>query len=387
VRAELLAEHRDEVQRLALKGLQWPLVAHHAALHGIAPLVYKAVKPYAAALCAEAGPLKELRHAYLSSAVRSDVLLRELRRVVRALAARGIEAIPLKGAWLSQWVYAEPALRPMGDIDLLLRRDEMPAFVEIVRELGYRASRPTSMTELLHGTNHQLPALIHPDTRTVLEAHWELDSHYRDTPLDSRALWQGARRVAWEDVQVALLSPEHNLLWQCLHVSAKHGYIASGIRDIGDIAAILTHLGRHLQWAELWDGARAQGWAADVAVPIALAERLVQVPLDQPLPSWLRIPGWLVECAEGCVLLAPTLRPYLQPTARKEIRRGYVHFVRKMVLTRSAELAIPYDLPSWWQKKWRHYTWLVRYLHLRLGILRKRREGQPGKAEGAPAAR
>ena len=86
-------------------------------------------------------------------------------------------------------------------------------------------------------------------------------------------------------------------------------------------------------------------------------------------------------------MLAPTLRPYLQPTSRKEIRRGYVHFVRKVALARSAELAIPYDVPSWWQKKWRHYTWLVRYLHLRFAILRKRREGQLGKAGGTPAAR
>jgi hypothetical protein len=58
--------------------------------------------------------------------------------VLRALGAGGVPVIVLKGAVLADAVYRDPAHRPMRDIDLLVRRDDVPRVLEHAAALGLR---------------------------------------------------------------------------------------------------------------------------------------------------------------------------------------------------------------------------------------------------------
>lgn len=55
------------------------------------------------------------------SRARASRLLETLAGTIRALRGAGVEVIALKGATLAFFHYPDPALRPMGDLDLLLR--------------------------------------------------------------------------------------------------------------------------------------------------------------------------------------------------------------------------------------------------------------------------
>ncbi len=57
----------------------------------------------------------------LLSKARARRLLETLVETVRALRAAAVEVVALKGAALAFFHYPDPALRPMGDLDLLLR--------------------------------------------------------------------------------------------------------------------------------------------------------------------------------------------------------------------------------------------------------------------------
>src|SRR5688572_3051809 len=72
------------------------------------------------------------------SIARHVVMSRDLVTVLRALEGEGIPAIPLKGAFLAERVYPRPALRPMSDIDLLIRPEHRVRVDALVRGLGYR---------------------------------------------------------------------------------------------------------------------------------------------------------------------------------------------------------------------------------------------------------
>ena len=60
---------------------------------------------------------EQLRDAYRLHALQAAVHERELAEVVPALQAAGIEALIVKG-WAAARLYAEPGLRPYGDIDV-----------------------------------------------------------------------------------------------------------------------------------------------------------------------------------------------------------------------------------------------------------------------------
>jgi hypothetical protein len=50
---------------------------------------------------------------------------RELASLLAMFADAKMEVAPLKGAWLSEHVYDDPAQRSMSDLDLLVRKQDV----------------------------------------------------------------------------------------------------------------------------------------------------------------------------------------------------------------------------------------------------------------------
>ena len=57
--------------------------------------------------------------------------------IARALAAENIPMAALKGVYLAQEVYGNPALREMNDADILVRREDVRRTVDRLFALGY----------------------------------------------------------------------------------------------------------------------------------------------------------------------------------------------------------------------------------------------------------
>jgi hypothetical protein len=77
--------------------------------------------------------LPRLKGVYRQVWFRNQLILEHGQRVLRTLADAGIPAIVLKGAALVQTVYAEPALRPMEDFDVLVPREQFARAVRLLR--------------------------------------------------------------------------------------------------------------------------------------------------------------------------------------------------------------------------------------------------------------
>ena len=117
--------HRDEsrLDPLVLSVLtdeEWIALIEMATWHGVAPLLYQRLKAPPLAGCVPDGVRERLRGLYLNTAACNMRLYEELRPLLLALRAAGIPVIVLKGAYLAEQVYRNIALRPMGDIDLLV---------------------------------------------------------------------------------------------------------------------------------------------------------------------------------------------------------------------------------------------------------------------------
>ena len=112
------------------------LAAFAASIQGVAPLL---------AMLPDVGSLPAVVTAFLgseraSSSTRAARLRRTLRETVANLREAGVEVVALKGAALAFFHYPQPGLRPMGDLDLLLRepRDLGRATAALSRA-GWRA--------------------------------------------------------------------------------------------------------------------------------------------------------------------------------------------------------------------------------------------------------
>jgi hypothetical protein len=120
-RAQMPPALHERLRQAAARIQSWDNLSDAAELHGVAPLVHahlsdgNAMPPTARRTL---GALA-LRHERAAAA-----RARALADVLTLYARAGIDVLLLKGAALAQLVYARPGLRPMRDVDLLVREGD-----------------------------------------------------------------------------------------------------------------------------------------------------------------------------------------------------------------------------------------------------------------------
>ena len=108
-------------------------------------------------------------------------------QICARLNAREIVPVLLKGISTSRQYYRTPHHRVLGDVDLLVDATELATARSVLRELGYDDFDAESLGDA-GATHHHLPAVIHPDTRVIVELHAGLFPPA--TPAAGSALFQ-----------------------------------------------------------------------------------------------------------------------------------------------------------------------------------------------------
>src|SRR5450759_4325761 len=131
---------QDETGESRLKELSssdWDVLMEVSGWYGITPLLYYRLKTFHPVTPIPANVMERLRQVYLQCSGRNMQLYHELGKVLGRLRQYGIPVIALKGTHLAVAVYRNIALRPMGDIDLLVKQTDLLRVQEILVEQGY----------------------------------------------------------------------------------------------------------------------------------------------------------------------------------------------------------------------------------------------------------
>lgn len=224
-----------------------------------------------------------LERAYLANSARTLFIRATRERVVDALAAAEVPVMLLKGAALVETVYADPGVREMLDIDLLVPADRMETATAALAPLGYRPapdSEETS-TELTPETHHDAP-LVGDEQLVAVELHRHVVLRDEGSSFDIAGFWQRARSS--EDKHHLLPAPEDLLLHVCLHFtrnrlggSYRRRHTGGALAQVGDIARIVEC--QPVDWDRLAGCATAYGLGTRVFLALFAARTLgVAVP-------------------------------------------------------------------------------------------------------------
>ena len=121
---------------------EWNPVIDIAVKHGVTPTLFS--------ILAKAGapipPLVEryLRDEYERNRIRILANAFELIELLQVLEREGIPAVPFKGVVLGASAWADPTIRPAGDLDLLIRFEHLHRATTILLERGYVLTEPLS---------------------------------------------------------------------------------------------------------------------------------------------------------------------------------------------------------------------------------------------------
>lgn len=266
--------HAEEF--VSLDSQDWDNLLVAASQQGLSLLLYDRLSsPLLKELVPE--PVQgSLRETYLQVTARNMVMLHHAKALLEELRGRGIEVIALKGLYLAEKVYTGIGLRTFGDIDLLLHRPDLPAALEIMRDLGYELSTWYDPADANIDIKH-LPPLIKTNA-PVVELHWTILEEDKPFTIDVDALWARSVPVDIAGVNVRGLGVEDLLLHLGLHLTYQHR-LAAGVRNLYDIDAVIRR--EVVDWQQLV--ATAHLWHAERVTWLTL--RLLEDIAETPLPD------------------------------------------------------------------------------------------------------
>jgi hypothetical protein len=270
------ASEAEKVKRLALVSPEeWHAISALAEKHSVRPLLYHRLRQLGIALPEKVAG--ELRQVYFENLARNLLLYRELGKLLRRLGELNISVIALKGAYLASAIYENIGLRSMGDVDLLVKKKDLPCIKQVLLALG--ADPDTKNQESDQGHHHY--QYILPKSGLLVEIHWSLHRYHR-SQIDIEGVWSRAHSAALADNPIMALSPEDLFLHLCLHILTNSDSMR--IRMLCDLGEVVRFYGSDLRWQEI--GTRAKEWGIAHAVYVFL--RLVRELHQLTVPEdWL----------------------------------------------------------------------------------------------------
>lgn len=274
-RTQISAATVERVRALLLAGLDWGQVIALARHHRIQPLLYWHLRRIGLELVPQS-TLTELQESYFSNAWLNHFLNKELNKIVCLFGAHNILAAPYKGPNLTALVYGNLSLRQSGDLDILVREQDVLKAKELLISQGYRPQFQLSEIEEAAYLQTQYEYnFISPDSRVAVEIHWGFAPRYFAHRFDMQQLWGRIKTTRLAGSKVLNFQPEDLLLILCIH-GAKHCW--SRLIWICDVAELLR-VYPDLDWQQILK--KAGPLSGELLLGLLLAHDL----LDAPLPK------------------------------------------------------------------------------------------------------
>ena len=341
----------------APRDCDWDALVTLAIKERVAPILYDTLKRNSTALSDSARQrLARAYHHTLASNLRK---FQVVQNVLARFNVAGISSITLKGIALAELVYAKIGVRPMADIDLLVKIADAERAVALLRDAGFREG---GKPELRPGFDREFRVekeLLSPQPASqMVEVHWRLTAPlFASRWVNYDQVWARATPVEIEQQPTFVLSAEDWLLHQAAHAIYKHRHI--GVLDLLDAHQLVVHFGARLNWdAVLHIGAQFR-WLPALAIVLERAATILGTPvpmrvierarafrltgLDRKLMGWWLTPGraerhhifpdWIVapSIAARARFIAAYIFPsraYIRASSKSNAPTGWLYLAR-----------------------------------------------------------
>src|SRR3954454_15181763 len=133
----------------------WDAIPARAEAHGLVPLLYTHVQ--AAGIAVPPPAKQKLQGYYMQHAHATHVRAQVLADILERFNTAGIDVLVLKGAAIAHLIYPQPVLRPMRDIDILVRAVDVYRAYALLPEIGF--TPPPGAHHGLGPDHHHLTAI------------------------------------------------------------------------------------------------------------------------------------------------------------------------------------------------------------------------------------
>jgi hypothetical protein len=233
----------DETEAVKLEQFSaddWDEIIQKSFVYGVAPLLYHRFKANNIGTHIPARVMQTLQKMYLRVSYENMQLYRELSILLKMLRDNDIAVIVLKGAALGELVYQNPALRPMFDVDLLVKTEDIWRIDKLLSQAGYESNIASLFSKRhirwVRHIKYRIGAI-------------RVEFHPKIYELPNLDPWVNASAAKIASIDTLILRSEDFLLHLCLHV-LDHYLRRDSPRLIQwcDIAEFLKHYKEQIHW-------------------------------------------------------------------------------------------------------------------------------------------
>lgn len=188
--------------------------------------------------------LQRMKGVYRLSWVQNQLLFRRLSEILRRFEDQGIKTVILKGGALVFGYYHDYGVRPMHDLDIMVKWDQLNVISEILGDIGWHQQH--ICPERLQ--SYRRETVFENDAEQEIDIHWHLLREWC-MPEHDAAFWTNTTTLPMNDMSMTALNPTYSLMHLC-----GHGYQWSTLPSllwIADIHKIITTASDQIEWDPL----------------------------------------------------------------------------------------------------------------------------------------
>jgi hypothetical protein len=216
--------------------------------------------------------IEVLKGTYRRQWLENQLKMQDAARALRVLGDEGIETMVLKGAALAPSYYQDLGVRPMEDVDVLVRPEQASAAAEALLNAGWAHELQTDLDLVLvatHGTGFE------DGTRGQIDLHW----YAMWSPAIEDDFWSAAEPLDVGGVTTLAQCPADQLLQVCVHGSWSDSHY---LRWVPDALAVIRS-SPELDWSRLLDRACSRA----VTLPLRETLRYLHDCFDAGIPTFV----------------------------------------------------------------------------------------------------
>jgi len=274
-RRSLSAAEKDRLCVLMRDSVDWDYLTESAIRHGTMPLLFRSLNSLPSSMIP--GPrLRDIGRHFVSNAVRSRKLISEMFHILDLFAGRGIVGLPYKGPVLSASAYGDPTLRISGDLDILVRQEDVPKAMDLLLSDGFCLHDQAIGRKRFDPRGDYHLELTHPGDRAPVELHWKFSDDL-DFPMDPAQWFEALDCQQVAGRRVGVLRPEQTLIGLFLH----------GTKDLWNRLILVADISKFVRYRPDLDWQRLLGLATTpdalrmLSVALLLARDLMEVDLPK----------------------------------------------------------------------------------------------------------
>lgn len=319
-------EIKLKVNKILSEALDWDYIVECSVRQGISSLLYWNLSKIRSGKAVPYEVMKNLEKKYYSNLARNMLLYDELSKVLKAFKRAGIDTIVLKGAFLAEEIYPDIGLRPMSDLDLLIKEKDLTKVKNELTGLMYSNTFHTKSYEQLQTVLSNEHLFLHKNKEISIDLHWNILPPESPYNIDISKFWDNAKPINIANVEILTLAPEDLLQHLCLHLDNHINYstpAAQHLKNYCDIAEVTMHYREIINWSYFLQSSKSYSIENPIYRGLSIADKYFEA----------FIPGDVLkalEPAKSNTSLKETFNGLMQDNLNKKNKWKRIKFYMKL---------------------------------------------------------